>query len=282
MDQGENDLRFCVYVHKDKDGNVRYVGSGVSNRPYDKVSRNKAHLDMFDELTAEVITGGLTKTEALRLERELYFKYANTNLLLNVKEPVLPTPLSYSFLSQYFYYDETSPSCLRWKVDNKVRGNSKTKRYAGDTAGYRTKNGYYELKLQGKSYKSHRIIWVLCNKRDLDSTFVIDHIDCNRANNKIENLRLISFHSNTLNKSIRKDNKTGVPGVKWEIKYGTGRWIACWRVALKEKSKAFNPKKLYPDLQEDEAVKKAFDDAVEYRRLMVEKHYLIEDLAYRL
>ena len=282
MDQGENDLRFCVYVHKDKEGNVRYVGSGVSNRPYDKVSRNKAHLDMFDELTAEIVVSNITKTEALRLERELYFKYVDTNLLLNAKAPSLPIHLSYELLSDYFYYDETSPSCLCWKVDNKVRTKDRTKRYAGDPAGYLTKLGYYEVKLQGKSYKIHRIIWVLCNKKNLESTYVIDHIDCNRANNKLSNLRLISFQNNTLNKSIRKDNKTGVPGVKWEVKNGSSKWVATWRVNLIEKSKSFNPKKLYPELPEDDAVRKAFDDAVEYRKMMVDKYYHIEDLADRL
>lgn len=47
MDHSENDKRFYVYVHKDSDGIVRYVGSGTRERYVSKSSRSKKHLDIW-------------------------------------------------------------------------------------------------------------------------------------------------------------------------------------------------------------------------------------------
>ena len=50
MDHGDNDKRFYVYLHKDKDGNVRYVGSGSHSRIVSNSSRTKEHLELWPEL----------------------------------------------------------------------------------------------------------------------------------------------------------------------------------------------------------------------------------------
>lgn len=42
---------------------------------------------------------------------------------------------------------------------------------------------------------------------------VIDHIDGNPFNNSIENLREVDFTQNSRNARVRKDNKTGYPGI---------------------------------------------------------------------
>jgi hypothetical protein len=54
---------------------------------------------------------------------------------------------------------------------------------------------------------------------------VIDHIDGNRKNNVISNLRLLDKSENTRNCKKREDNTSGETGV-----YKTGgKWVADWR-----------------------------------------------------
>lgn len=89
--------------------------------------------------------------------------------------------------SQYVYYDETSPTCLRWKVDRS--GGKKT----GDIAGYCyiDRNGRLEsgLKINGEEYKPHRIVWCLHNG-NISANKRIIFKDSNKLNNKIANLAL--------------------------------------------------------------------------------------------
>jgi len=69
-------------------------------------------------------------------------------------------------------------------------------------------NKYYVLKFKGISYKVHRIVYQL--HYDLKEDFVIDHIDNDRTNNKIENLREISHAENSRNK-LRRTRPSNLP-----------------------------------------------------------------------
>ena len=57
-------------------------------------------------------------------------------------------------------------------------------------------NGYLAIKLFGRPYLEHRLIWLW---HGFDLTGEIDHIDGNPLNNKIENLRLASHYENMRN-----------------------------------------------------------------------------------
>lgn len=94
-------------------------------------------------------------------------------------------------LSDLFYYDTTSPSCLRNK---KSRGPAK----ANQVAGTRHNEGYYAISIKGKLYKAHRLVWELHNGT-IPEGMVIDHIDRNKANNTIENLRCVYRAENRRN-----------------------------------------------------------------------------------
>jgi len=73
-------------------------------------------------------------------------------------------------------------------------------------------NGYLAIKLFGRPYLEHRLIWLW---HGFDLTGEIDHIDGNSLNNKIENLRLASHSENMRNAKLRSDNKSGVKGISW-------------------------------------------------------------------
>ena len=74
-------------------------------------------------------------------------------------------------------------------------------------------SGYLNVDIDGKTYKVHRIIFMMHHGYMPE---YIDHIDGNPINNKIENLRPATVNQNRQNSSIRKDNKSGCKGVYWK------------------------------------------------------------------
>ena len=83
----------------------------------------------------------------------------------------------------------------------------------GDEAGTYVR-GAVEVTIDTVTYRAHRIIWLLTTGQDPES-FLIDHIDGNPHNNKLENLRVASAHQNQCNQKKRKDNTSGLKGVTW-------------------------------------------------------------------
>jgi len=69
----------------------------------------------------------------------------------------------------------------------------------GRNAGSKDKSGYIKVGIDGTNYLVHRIIWIMFNG-DIQDNYVIDHIDRNRSNNKIENLRMVSQSLNMHNR----------------------------------------------------------------------------------
>lgn len=61
------------------------------------------------------------------------------------------------------------------------------------------RNGYLRVLLDGTYYSAHRIIWETFYNQTLSRKEEIDHIDGNKANNKIDNLRLVSHIDNMKN-----------------------------------------------------------------------------------
>lgn len=195
MDHSENDKRFCVYTHTDLDGNIRYIGSGTEKRSRNKSHRDSHHLEIWDSLVKNIVHSNLTKNEAAKIEEDLILRFWETGLLLNKKKSSLQTkPIRYNEVSRYVYYDETSPTFLRWTTNV-------NKGYVPHPAGYIYKNGYGTCCINYNEYKIHRLVWVLSNKKDLVDNLVIDHIDRNKHNNKISNLRLVTHQENMSNSS---------------------------------------------------------------------------------
>lgn len=117
----------------------------------------------------------------------------------------------------YFYYDETSPSCLRWKVKRK-RSNP------GDVAGCLTRFGYYAVGCNNKMHLVHRVCYELCVGAIPEGS-KIDHVDRSPSNNRISNLRLASTAQNAMNKCHSSGSVSGFKGVSWKIDHA--KWRAC-------------------------------------------------------
>ena len=86
------------------------------------------------------------------------------------------------------------------------------KRKVGQELGTVNKNGHLQLRINGRIFYLHRIIF-LYHYGYLPK--FIDHIDGDKCNNKIENLRSANRSQNEYNKKISKRNSSGIKGVYW-------------------------------------------------------------------
>lgn len=85
-----------------------------------------------------------------------------------------------------------------------------TRRIVGGKAGSLHPSGYLKTEFLGKKYSIHRLVFLL-HKGYMPTC--IDHIDGNKTNNRIENLRECTLSENQANRAIQKTNKFGVKGV---------------------------------------------------------------------
>jgi hypothetical protein len=69
-------------------------------------------------------------------------------------------------------------------------------------------SGYLRVKLDGETYKIHRIIWMLTHGFD-PGKMQIDHINRIKTDNRPENLRLATSHQNMRNIVAKPQGETG-------------------------------------------------------------------------
>lgn len=63
--------------------------------------------------------------------------------------------------------------------------------------------GYQKVNLLGENVRLHRIIWE-CEHGKIPEGMVIDHINRNKSDNRLENLRLVDPRTNVLNAIIKQ------------------------------------------------------------------------------
>lgn len=91
---------------------------------------------------------------------------------------------------------------------NKSRGPKSKSGFAGHVSA----NGYVQIRLLGKLYYAHRLAWFFVHGKWPENH--VDHINGNRSDNRIENLRDIIQQHNTQNqRCASKSNKLGLLGV---------------------------------------------------------------------
>jgi len=96
-------------------------------------------------------------------------------------------------------------------------------RKKGSMNGFLRKDGYIQVKLQGKAMLAHRVAWKI-HHGDFDEQLQIDHINGVCHDNRIENLRISpSQVEQGQNKKVFKNNTSGYTGVgkshnKWQAR----------------------------------------------------------------
>ena len=120
------------------------------------------------------------------------------------------TNLTQEYLHEIFEYKDGH---LYWKKPTNNRNK------VGKQVGRVNKKGYLEVGINYEKYLMHRIIFFMKHG------FLpkeIDHINCNKANNLIENLREATTSQNQCNSPMPKTNTSGIKGVSWAKK--TKKW----------------------------------------------------------
>lgn len=114
----------------------------------------------------------------------------------------------------------------KWFNDNHEHPRWNT-RYAGKECFNYVNAGYMRSKIFGKDYAAHRVAWALHHGAWPDG--LIDHIDGDRQNNRIANLRVVTPLENSRNTSLGCKNTSGCLGVRFERQ--SGKWVASIRDA---------------------------------------------------
>jgi len=113
---------------------------------------------------------------------------------------------------------------------NKVFRNSKA--LAGMEAGTIGGHGYRMVRIDWKPYHTHRLIWLYHYGKW--PTHQIDHINGDKLDNRLENLRDVDQAENLKNRKIQSNNTSGTPGVSWNK--SDQKWYASIKVNGKTKN----------------------------------------------
>lgn len=119
---------------------------------------------------------------------------------------------------------------LFWK-ENRAKGKVK----AGDEAGGVCRRGYKRVMIGYKEYPVHKIIYLLHHGK---IPVVVDHINNNSLDNRIENLREADHQKNMYNRRVGINNKSGCKNVSWnkkskswQVHVRANKKVHCWYVS---------------------------------------------------
>ena len=95
-------------------------------------------------------------------------------------------------------------------VTNRIKTAKRTR--VGEEAGSLGQKGYRQICISGRVYKTARVIWFYANG---EWPATIDHINHERSDNRLCNLRSVTNAENCRNQSNASNNTSGVSGVSW-------------------------------------------------------------------
>jgi hypothetical protein len=125
---------------------------------------------------------------------------------------------------EIFDYDPISGELI-WKVA------TSSKNPVGSIAGTIAGTGYRLVTVDSARFLAHRIVWLW--NYGVMPPGDIDHINRDKSDNRIENLRIATRPQNNSNSKRRRDNSSGYTGVTWHAQ--SGKWRALIHVNKKQK-----------------------------------------------
>lgn len=136
----------------------------------------------------------------------------------NVSPPTSthPAKLTQERVLELFDYREDGVLIRKIRTSNRVN--------LGDVAGSYDKKGYLTVRVDGRTYKVHRLIWLWHYGYFPESG--LDHKDRIKDHNYIDNLREAGSVCNVRNTGNRSTNTSGVKGV------GPGKRGKRWRARI--------------------------------------------------
>jgi hypothetical protein len=123
--------------------------------------------------------------------------------------------------------------------------------------------GYHKIHVYKKFHKTHRVIFLYHYGYIPD---FIDHIDGDKLNNKIENLRAATKSQNCMNQKISTRNTSGMKGVMWHKR--DKKWVVQLRVNSKSHSFGYYDDKELAELVALEATNKFHKEFSAYKGVL--------------
>lgn len=111
---------------------------------------------------------------------------------------------SWEVLNRYFKYNDVTGDLTR-----KVTTSSNAKK--GDVVKNISPQGYKRVRFEGEDYYVHRVVWKLFYREEPPE--IIDHMNLDKLDNRICNLRETCKFGNQQNQGIPINNTTGFKGV---------------------------------------------------------------------
>lgn len=72
----------------------------------------------------------------------------------------------------------------------------------GTYRGFKCGGGYLQVYISGRNCLAHRVVYEVCSGAEIPDDMEIDHIDTDRRNNALSNLRVVTGSENTKGNSI--------------------------------------------------------------------------------
>lgn len=120
-----------------------------------------------------------------------------------------------SLANKLFVYRDGS---LYWRVSPAVNVKS------GSLVKSVNKQGYIRACYQGRMYYAHRLVFLMHHGYEPE---IVDHINGDKSDNRIENLRGCTLAQNAQNSKMPSRNTSGVKGVCWHKRFKS------WQVSVR-------------------------------------------------
>ena len=129
----------------------------------------------------------------------------------------MTAPLSKDLIRDLFDYADGK---LFWRKSRGTRG------VAGAVAGCAPikSHAYHRVVINRRVMYRHRLVWVWHNGAIPDG-LVVDHINGDTTDDRIENLRLATHRQNACNRKVHTNNKSGYKGVDYVPQFGGFRAV---------------------------------------------------------
>jgi len=133
-------------------------------------------------------------------------------------EVVIGPQTAYEAFGEYLAYDPATGGFSHRRIPQGATSR---------TVGYMTDRGYVNVRFRDKSYRGHRVAWLLMTGEW--PKLHIDHINGDRADNRWANLRLATPAQNQWNKRQDRTSKSPYKGVhldqrgNWRAKISKGK-----------------------------------------------------------
>lgn len=122
-------------------------------------------------------------------------------------------------LKARLHYDPET-GVFTWK-ENPQRRAQWNATFAGKPAGSVIDTGYVRIRIDDKGHRAHRLAWLYVHGYLPEE---IDHIDGDKTNNAIANLRSVTHSENLRNTRKNTRNTTGIVGVTYRP--SRNQWLA--------------------------------------------------------